>query len=125
MDAAAVAAARAAGEDVFLCEYTYDAHFQRFKRRVDWEEDTFSDDEGRGRSGRLARGEDRYLDDYALGEEEDSEGDAEDADDGGEWREGREGGSSSARKNKKNKRPLSRGKTKTPTRRTNVGAAAR
>ena len=112
VDAAAVAAARAAGEDVFLCEYTYDAHFQRFKRRVDWEEDTFSDDEGRGRSGRLARGEDRYLDDYALGEEEDSEGDAEDADDGGEWREGREGGSSSARKNKKNKRPLSRGKNK-------------
>ena len=110
VDAAAVAAARAAGEDVFLCEYTYDAHFQRFKRRVDWEEDTFSDDEGRGRSGRLARGEDRYLDDYALGEEEDSEDDAENADDGGEWREGREGGSSSARKNKKNKRPLSRGK---------------
>ena len=107
VDAAAVAAARAAGEDVFLCEYTYDAHFQRFKRRVDWEEDTFSDDEGRGRSGRLARGEDRYLDDYAFGEEEDSEGDAEDADDGGEWRKGREGGSSSARKKK---RPLSRGK---------------
>ena len=86
VDAAAVAAARAAGEDVFLCEYTYDAHFQRFKRRVEWEEDEFSDDEGRGRSGRLARGEDRYLDDFSDASGRDDSDDApEDEDDSGEW----------------------------------------
>ena len=79
VDAAAVAAAKAAGEDVFLCEYTYDAHFRRFKRRVEWEDDEFSDDEGQGRTGRLARGEEQWLED-----DEDDDDDAVE-DDGGEW----------------------------------------
>jgi hypothetical protein len=47
--AAAVANSAAAGEDVFLCEYTYDAHFKSFKRRHEWEPDDFSDDEVRPR----------------------------------------------------------------------------
>ena len=79
VDAAAVAAARAAGEDVFLCEYTYDAHFQRFKRRTEWEDDEFSDDEGQGRTGRLVRGEERYVEDdeFELDEVDDTWGDGE------------------------------------------------
>jgi len=35
-----------ASHDTYVCEYTYDAAFQRFKRRGEWgEEDEFSDDE--------------------------------------------------------------------------------
>jgi len=34
------------GPDAYVCEYTYDAAFQRFKRRGEWDEDEeFSDDE--------------------------------------------------------------------------------
>ena len=34
------------GNDTYVCEYTYDEAFQRFKRRGEWgEEDDFSDDE--------------------------------------------------------------------------------
>ena len=108
VDAAAVAAARAAGEDVFLCEYTYDAHFQRFKRRNEWEDDEFSDDEGRGRSGRLARGEERYLDDDDFGDDSDASDAPEDEDDGGEWNAARrKNGKQNANKSdKSNKRAL-------------------
>ena len=108
VDAAAVAAARAAGEDVFLCEYTYDAHFQRFKRRNEWEDDEFSDDEGRGRSGRLARGEERYLDDDDFGDDSDASDAPEDEDDGGEWNAARrKNGKKNANKSgKSNKRAL-------------------
>ena len=100
VDAAAVAAARAAGEDVFLCEYTYDAHFQRFKRRVEWEDDEFSDDEGRGRSGRLARGEERYLDDDDFGDDDDASDAPEDEDDGGEWNAARRTNGKNANRSK-------------------------
>ena len=41
----ALAAAEAAGDDVFLCEYTYDQHFHRFKRRTEWDDDDLSDDD--------------------------------------------------------------------------------
>ncbi|ACO67708.1 predicted protein [Micromonas commoda] len=41
----ALVAAEAAGDDVFLCEYTYDQHFHRFKRRTEWDDDDLSDDD--------------------------------------------------------------------------------
>ena len=98
VDEAAVAAAKAAGDDVFLCEYTYDGHFQRFKRRVEWEEDDFSDDEGGGArrffSGASAH-DSEYRDDFSDGDER-SDGEE---DDGGEW--GAPKGRGGAKKGKK------------------------
>ena len=101
VDEAAVAAAKAAGDDVFLCEYTYDGHFQRFKRRVEWEEDDFSDDEGGGGAKVLLgreRADSEYRDDFS----DDDERSDEEEDDGGEWGapKGR-GGAKKGRKDQK------------------------
>ncbi|EEH52496.1 uncharacterized protein MICPUCDRAFT_36249 [Micromonas pusilla CCMP1545] len=34
------------GDDVFLCEYSYDSHFRRFRRRADWDDDDSDDHDG-------------------------------------------------------------------------------
>jgi origin recognition complex subunit 1 len=71
----ALAAAEAAGDDVFLCEYTYDQHFHRFKRRTEWDDDDLSDDD-------LPGGVNFYHGGLTLADEddEDEDLDAEDSD---------------------------------------------
>jgi len=33
------------GDDVYMCEYSYDQNFSRFRRRTEWEDSDFSEDE--------------------------------------------------------------------------------
>jgi len=97
-DATAAAAAAAddddddvdeGGDDVFLCEYSYDSHFRRFRRRADWDDDDSDDDDGGRRwltnhvpgGGGGVGGFKDDDDDYDGSDDDD---DVEE-DDGGEW----------------------------------------
>lgn len=112
VDEAAVAAARAAGEDVFLCEYTYDSHFHRFKRRAEWEDDDFSDDEGGGGRPYFAGASAHYGDEDYREDDDEDRSDVEE-DDGGEWGAptGKRGGKKNGRRVKSsNARSRGRGR---------------